>query len=328
MLPELVISANMEPLTLQQLSARIATKEQARALFEAYDHFIFDCDGVIWLDRELIPGVADFLLNLEQNGKSFAFVTNNSLTSRNGYLEKFVSLGIQGVTKDQIFPTCYAAAWVLKQTYKLPPKSKVWVFGDKGIEQELVEMGYVPVGGTDRRLNDAWNPEHELLEVDPEVRAIVVGSTKNVTYLAICSTLQYLLHDNRSLPFIGTNIDKTFPGAKGRTLPAGGSMVFMMGHVSDRDFVGVGKPSQVFLDMILDLTGFKREKAIMVGDTLYTDIKFGNDGRLGEGKSSLLVLSGGTTEADMAGEASDRSKVPSFYLESLGHLQTLLVETD
>lgn len=314
----------MEPLTLQALSAKISTKEQARSLFEAYDHFIFDCDGVIWLDRELIPGVADFLHNLKQNGKSFVFVTNNSLVSRDDYLKKFISLGIKDVPKSLIFPTGYAAAWVLKETYQIPPKSKVWVFGDRGVEQELREMGYIPVGGTDPRLDDAWDPEHELMDVDPEVKAIVVGSTKNVTYLRICSTLQYLLHKNRTLPFIGTNIDKTFPGAKGRILPAGGSMVYMMAHMSDREFIGVGKPSQVFLDMILDLTGFKREKAIMVGDTLYTDIKFGNDGRLGEGKGSLLVLSGGTKDHDLAREAADKSQVPSFYLESLGHLQALL----
>lgn len=314
----------MEPLTLPELSAKISTKEQARVLFDSYDHFIFDCDGVIWLDRDLIHGVADFLTNLKQNGKSFVFVTNNSRTSRNAYVEKFASLGIEDIPKSLIFPTSYAAAWVLRETFNIPPNSKVWVFGDSGVEQELREMGYIPVGGTDPRLDDEWHPEHELMDVDPEVKAVVVGSTRNVSYLRICSTLQYLLHNDRGLPFIGTNIDKTFPGAKGQILPAGGSMVVMMGHMSDREFVGVGKPSQVFLDMILSLTGFKREKSIMVGDTLYTDIKFGNDGSLGQGKGSLLVLSGGTKEKDLV-KVADKSELPTFYLESLGHLQALLV---
>lgn len=315
----------MEPLSLQELSTRISTKEQARALFDAYDHFIFDCDGVIWLGWDLIPGVADFLRNIQQNGKSFAFVTNNSRTSRNVYVDKFRSLGIEDVPKSLIFPTSYAAAWVLKETFKIPLGSKVWVFGDSGVEQELREMGYIPVGGTDPRLDDEWSSEHELMQVDEEVKAIVVGSTRNVSYLRITSTLQYLLHNDRSLPFIGTNIDKTFPGANGQILPAGGSMVVMMGHMSDREFVGVGKPSQVFLDMVLALTGFKREKAIMVGDTLYTDIKFGKDGNLGRGKGSLLVLSGGTKEKDLK-KTVHESEVPSYYLESLGHLQALLEE--
>ena len=48
---------------------------------------------------------------------------------------------------------------------------------------------------------------------------------------------------------------------------------------------------------ILEDQKFDRSKTLMVGDTLYTDIKFGNDGNLGgdeENGGTLLVLSGGT----------------------------------
>ncbi|EEQ37656.1 putative 4-nitrophenylphosphatase [Clavispora lusitaniae] len=311
-------------MSLETFSSRISDKEKALELFNAYDHFIFDCDGVIWLDDTLIPGVSEFLENLRKNGKSYIFVSNNSSRSRNSYVEKLEALGIPAVTKDLIYPTCYAAALVLKETLKLPQHSKVWVLGDEGIEQELRECGYIPLGGSDPRLDVDYYPEHELLEVDPDVKAVVVGSTKKLTYLRISTTLQYLLHDNKSLPFIGTNIDKTYPGPKGKTMPAGGAMVFLMQHISDRDFISVGKPSMVFLNNILESTGFAREKTIMVGDTLYTDIKFGNDGKLGGGNGSLLVLTGGTKESDLKKPAEDSSLVPTFYIESLGHLQSLL----
>lgn len=305
---------------------KVATKEQAVRLIESYDHFLFDCDGVVWLDDVLIPGVSELVQLLKQQNKSFAFVTNNSSRSRQSYLDKFGELGITEALKDLIFPTCYAAALVLKEQLKIPEKSKIWVLGDEGIEEELRECGYVPVGGTDLRLDDEWDPQHELLEVDQDVKAVVVGSTKKLNYLRIATAVQYLLHDNKAIPFIGTNIDRTYPGPKGRILPAGGSVVFFMKYTCDRDFIAVGKPSSVLLDLILELSQFDRAKTLMVGDTLYTDIKFGNDGNLG-GKNggSLLVLSGGTSQQELDSlDGSDTSVQPQYYIESLGHLLELL----
>lgn len=307
-------------------SIRVSTKEQALDIIDSYEHFLFDCDGVIWLDSDLIPGVRELLHHLNESNKSFAFVTNNSSRSRDNYLSKFAKLGISEVSKDRIFPTCYAAALVLKETLKVPENSKVWVFGDAGIEEELRECGYIPVGGNDTRLDDEWDPEHELLKVDPEVKAVVVGSTKKLTYLRVASTVQYLLHNDKSLPFLGTNIDRTYPGPNGMILPAGGSSVNLMEYTCDRRCTDVGKPSTVFLDAILALTEFDREKTLMVGDTMYTDIKFGNDGNLGgENGGSLLVLSGGTKLKDLERlEDGDVSLQPTYYIESLGHLFELM----
>lgn len=301
---------------------KVTTKEQALEIVNAYDHFLFDCDGVVWLDNDVIPGVDDFIHHLKLNKKSCAFVTNNSARSRNNYLDKFAGLGFKDVEKNSIFPTSYAATVILKEL-NIPLGSKIWVLGDGGIEDELAEAGYIPVGGTDVLLDDEWDPGHELLIVDPDVKAVVVGSTKKLNYLRIATTVQYLLAENKLLPFIGTNIDRSYPGPKGMILPAGGSVVYFVKYTADRDFIDVGKPSTVFLDAILELCLFAREKTLMVGDTLYTDIKFGNDGKLGNSKSSLLVLSGGTKEADLDG-LTDQSMVPLYYIESLGHLFDLI----
>lgn len=306
---------------------RITSPADAHSFVSSYKHFLFDCDGVVWLDQDVVPGTIELLDHLTKNGITYAFVTNNLSVSRSNYIKKFRKLGFKNITKDQIFPTSYSAALVLDTHLGIPKKSKVWVLGDEGIEHELEEAGYIPVGGTDVRLDDEWDPNHPLLEVDPEVRAVVVGSTKKLNYLRISTTVQYLLHERKSLPFIGTNIDRTYPGLNGRILPAGGSVVYFMKYTADRDFIEVGKPAQILLDSILESTGFDREKTVMVGDTLYTDIKFGNDGDLGGGKSSLLVLSGGTKRHDIENgslASADVSTVPSFVVESLGHLKDLL----
>lgn len=313
-------------MTLETLPIKITTREQALQFLAHYDHLLFDCDGVLWLDEAAIPGVVDFVAWLQAQGKTLAFVTNNSSKSRNTYVDKFKRLGFKNVEKSAIYPTCYSAALILRDLLNLPQGSKVWVLGDEGIEQELTECGYVPVGGTDPRLNEEWSPDAELMQVDPEVKAVVVGLTKQINYMRIASTTQYLLAKESLIPFVGANIDRTYPGPKGMILPAGGLMVLLMSQTCLRDFINVGKPSETFLTTILETQGFNADRTLMVGDTLYTDIKFGNDGNLGGTQGgSLLVLSGGTSEAVM-NKNTDESMAPKFYIESLGHLMGLISE--
>lgn len=303
------------------------TKDNARAILAHYDHILFDCDGVLWLGPDAIPNVQEAVSALEKQGKTFAFVSNNSSVSRNTYHEKFKRLGYKGLQKSQYFPTCYSAATCIREKLQIPIGSKVWVLGDHGIEQELQEAGYVPLGGTDPRLDAPFDPDHELLIVDKDVKAVVVGSTKSFNYMRIALTLQYLLANDKSIPFIGTNIDRTYPGPRGLVLPAGGSVVEYMAYTADRRFIDVGKPSQVLLDAIIDHCKFDRSKTLMVGDTLYTDIKFGNDGKLGGGAgSSLLVLTGGTSETQFRAqiEHGESSLTPAFYIESFGDLAEYL----
>lgn len=307
----------------------ISSRNTLQHVLNLYDNFLFDCDGVIWLGEALIPGAAEFIQLLVDNNKGFAFVTNNSSNSRNTYLRKFAKLGIPNITKDLLYPTCYSAALEVRDQLKVPLGSKIWVLGDHGIEEELQEMGYTTLGCNDPKL-DHLDLDSCILEVDPDVKAVVVGSTKEFNYMRISLTLQYLLHNDKSIPFIGCNIDRTYPGPHGLTLPAGGSVVNYMAYTADRDFINVGKPSTQFLDIILQDKQFDRDKTLMIGDTLYTDIKSGNDGNLGDGRGSLLVLSGGTKLKDLqkvidgANGSGEHDLVPLYYIESIGHLAKLI----
>jgi 4-nitrophenyl phosphatase len=304
----------------------ILTLAEAQEIIDQHDHFVFDCDGVIWLDNTLIPGVLETIEYLQAVGKLYVFVTNNSSKSRQDYVEKFETLGFTGITKDHIFPTCYAAALEIK-LQGVPLNSKVWVLGDTGIEQELREMGYQPVGGSDASLNVDFDIKSNLLQVDNDVKAVVVGSTKDLNYMRIATTLQYLLHNNKLIPFIGANIDRSYPAGDGIILPAGGSVVNYMQFTSNRDFINVGKPSTTFLDLVVKRAGFDKSKTIMVGDTLYTDIKFANDGDLA---TSLLVLSGGTKlpELQLTVTSSDESLIPKYYIDSFGKIIDLLKKSN
>lgn len=298
---------------------KLEQKHQLESLLDNYDNFLFDCDGVVWLDEHLIPGMLETINFLRSKGKKVVFITNNSSKSREDYIHKFKRLGFEGITKDIIYPTCYAAVIHLKIHLKVPIGSKVWVLGDHGIENELREEGYIPLGGSNPQLDTDFDETSDFVKVDPEVKAVIVGSTKKFNYMRIASTLQYLLHENKSLTFIGTNIDRTYPGPNGMILPAGGSVVNYMSYTADRECIDVGKPSTLFLNTVVETQNLDKDRTIMIGDTLYTDIKFGNDGKLGGGNgSTILVLTGGSKLKDLE-NITDDSMRPSFIMESFGH---------
>ena len=48
----------------------------------SYDTFLFDCDGVIWLDTEAVPNVPETLALLRKKGKRILFVSNNATKHR------------------------------------------------------------------------------------------------------------------------------------------------------------------------------------------------------------------------------------------------------
>lgn len=303
------------------MSLKIHTKEQSLSILDKYDYFIFDCDGVIWLEDHLLPHSRETLDLLKKKNKDVIFVTNNSSKSRNDYLKKFDSLGMSGITKKEIFGSSYATAAYIEKILKVPKDKKIWVLGGSGIEQELHEVGYTTIGGTDKVLTEnglVFNLNHSMLtQLDNLVAAVVVGLTSSINYLALSITLQYLLKENKSLPFIATNLDSTYP-VKGMRLPGAGSIVETMSTASGRKPTAVcGKPNQSMMDAIKSdnpSLAINPTKGLMIGDRLNTDIKFGKEG----GLDTLLVFTGIEDENSLS--RVDSQSCPTYYIDQLGDL--------
>ena len=182
-------------------------------------------------------------------------------------------------------------------------------------------MGYTTVGGSDPVLVQdgvAFDPEHpHLVELDEDVGAVLAGLTLNLNYLKLSITMQYLLKDNKSLPFIATNIDSTFP-SKGKLLIGAGSIIETVAFASGRQPDAVcGKPNQSMMNSIkADNPGLREtpKRGLMIGDRLNTDMKFGRDG----GLDTLLVLTGIETEENVLKQPKDVA--PTYYASKLGDL--------
>jgi HAD superfamily hydrolase (TIGR01450 family) len=109
-------------------------------LISTVDVFIFDCDGVIWKGDSLIPGIPAILDKLRAAGKRIFFVTNNSTKSRKGYKAKFDELGLS-VKPEEIFSSSFAAAAYFEQTKFKETGKKVYIIGERGIQDELDLVG-------------------------------------------------------------------------------------------------------------------------------------------------------------------------------------------
>jgi 4-nitrophenyl phosphatase len=91
------------------MSVRLTKVNDYKNLLDDYDTWLFDCDGVLWHDDQVIDGVievlgilrrqGEHLLNsrphfvLKKAGKKIIFVTNNATKSRKAYKAKFDKLG-------------------------------------------------------------------------------------------------------------------------------------------------------------------------------------------------------------------------------------------
>lgn len=293
---------------------KISNKSTAQEFLDSFDNFLFDCDGVLWLGKHLLPYVKETLSLLEKLGKQAIFVTNNSTKSRAAYCKKFASFGID-VTQDQIFSSSYSSAVYVRDFLKLKPGvDKVWICGEAGIAEELALMGYDSIGGTDPRLDEPFDAERSpflINGLDPAVRCVVAGLDSKINYHRLAITLQYL--QKPEVHFVGTNIDSTYP-QKGYIFPGAGSVINSLACASGREPIYCGKPNQNMLNTIVSSKNLQLSKSCMVGDRLNTDIRFGVEGGLG---GTLLVLTGIETE-DRALEENAEHPRPKYYAEKLG----------
>ncbi|KAL6944227.1 hypothetical protein ACO0RG_000957 [Hanseniaspora osmophila] len=299
---------------------KISDKQIATEFLNKYDTFLFDCDGVLWSGTHLLPSVVETIEMLKSLKKTLIFVTNNSTKSRKQYTKKFESFGIKDITEKQIFGSSYATAVYIKNYTDLKPgEDKIWVFGEQGIEDELHDMGFETLGGSDERLMAEWNSDTTpFLPLDPKVKCVVAGLDTKINYHKLCISFQYLTQKEPKTQYIATNIDTTFP-SKGMLLPGCGSMIDLLTVSSGREEPpNCGKPSQKMLDTVFKAyPELQRSKCCMVGDRLNTDIRFGLEGNLG---GTLLVLTGVETEDRLLQNSDHGLGLPKYYANKLGDL--------
>jgi len=246
--------------------------------------WLMDMDGVLVREDEMIPGAERFLARLQECGRPFLVLTNNSIYTRRDLAARLRATGIV-VPEEAIWTSALATARFLEDQR---PGGSAFVIGESGLTTALHECGYT------------------LTENRPDY--VVLGETRTYSFERITRGIRLVLDGAR---FIATNPDTTGP-SPGGVLPATGSVAALISRATGVDPYFVGKPNPLMIRSALNAIDAHSESTVMIGDRMDTDIVSG----LEAGLETVLVLTGVTTR-----DAAERHPYrPARIVESVAEL--------
>lgn len=242
--------------------------EDKKHILENIKYFALDMDGTIYLDEYWIDGAKEFLQRIENSGRKFIFLTNNSSKNPKNYITKLHNMGLD-VNLNQIVTSGQATVYYLQQEY---PGKKVFLLGNDLLREEFIEGGLI------------------LDEDNPDV--VVTAFDTSLDYQKMCKVCDFV---RAGLPYISTHPDYNCPTKTG-FIPDSGAIHAFINASSFRypDRI-IGKPNADIIKYLLARLHTTGDQVMMVGDRLYTDVAAGTN----NGLYSMLVLSGETKLNDV-----------------------------
>ena len=251
--------------------------------------FLLDMDGTFYLGENLIPGSLDFIRRVEETGRDFLFLTNNSSHNADFYVQRLARMGLN-VGREKVLTSGEATAAVLLEKY---PGKRAFVLGNEFLLEEMREAGVT------------------VDQTAPEI--VVVGYDTTLDYKKMTAVCDFV---RAGLPYIATHPDFNCPTETGFAPDIGAIMAFIEASTGRRADLVVGKPHTGIVQAALRRTGLAVDQLAMVGDRLYTDIETG----LKSGMLSILVMSGETTPEMLAAYPHK----PDLVFERLAEMIPLL----
>ena len=233
----------------------------------AAESWLSDMDGVLVREEHAVPGAAEFLARLEERGRKFLVLTNNSIFTPRDLSARLAVSGLQ-VPEEAIWTSALATATFLADQL---PSGSAYVIGEAGLTTALHDVGYI------------------LTDRAPDF--VVLGETRTYSFEAITRAIRLIENGAR---FIATNPDVTGPSEQG-PLPATGSVAALITKATGREPYFVGKPNPMMLRSALNKIEAHSESTVMVGDRMDTDVLAGIEA----GLDTILVLTGSTHRPDI-----------------------------
>ncbi len=242
------------------------------AIAAAYDQFILDLDGSVWIGEDPTPRAVEAVEALRDAGKQIAFATNDPRSGTEDYVARLWKIGIRASLRD-VVTVGGAVQHLLAETRS---GRTAFVIGTEALRRHVAEAGLRVLNGTD---------------LASRAEVVVVGGTEDLTYgdLRVAS-----LAARRGADFLATARDPTYPQPDG-LWPGTGAILAAVEVASERTAEIVGKPQPQLLFTALDRLGEGR--TLVVGDRIDTDLAAAAAAEL----DAALVLSGGTKREALNG---------------------------
>ncbi len=230
---------------------------------------LFDIEGVIVTSWKPVPGAADVLARLREDGVTRAFLTNTTSRTRAAIARSLTDLGMP-VDPDEIVTAAGLTAEYVRQTY---PGRRCWVLNDGDIEDDLEGI-----------VQD---------DVDPEV-VVLGGAGRHYDHRSLSRVADLMLG---GVPVVAMHRAMSWQTDDGLRLDTG-SYLAGLEELTGRTAVTVGKPSMRGFLVAADLMGAEPDSIVVVGDDLAGEVipgqRLGMTGvlvRTGKFRQSVLDLS-------------------------------------
>lgn len=256
---------------------------------------LFDLDGVMWRGKEPVPGAPEAIARLKEAGYQIRYVSNNSSFDREGVLAQLRHFDVDAEL-EEVYVVTQALA---REIARRENRATVYLIGAQGMRKELINHGL--------RVID--EPE----EIDYLTDFVVAGNDPQLSMAKLTRALRCLQKGARwAVP----NLDIIYPAEDGY-LPGSGvvaaAVQAMAGRAPD---IMLGKPRPDLLLRAAESMGYQPAHCLMIGDSLQSDIP----AAAAAGMPSLLVLSGGVTEEQIA----QADPAPTFVTDSVADLPEML----
>jgi HAD superfamily hydrolase (TIGR01457 family) len=249
---------------------------------------MIDMDGTIYKGRNVIPGAKEMVDILIKEKIPFVFLTNNSSHTRDHYYKKLRSMGFK-ITKEHILSSTIATARFIRERRS---EKKVYVVADPEVTKELNGLGV-------RSCDD-----------DPDI--VLLTFDRTITFDKINKAYHCIMN---GAELIATHPDDLCPTEDSYDVDIG-QFIHMLSYLTGTAPIIIGKPSLLMIEMAAGEMGVDKDRTIMIGDRLYTDIRMASNA----GIVSVLVLSGEAKLSDLE-ETETR---PTHVIGSVADLPDLL----
>lgn len=271
-----------------------------KSIVNKYDVVFFDAYGVLKNYNGLIPGIEGTIRYLLENDIDFYVLTNDASRSPEELAASYQTLGIKEITAQKIISSGMLAREYVRYKVK---KGTVTYLGTSNSAHYLETLGLKIVS---IRETDLDNLE--------DVSAIVLLDDEGFDWKRDVNKLVNLLR-KKNIPVIVANTDFAYPVTDEEVAIAIGGLSDMVEMIIGKKFIKFGKPdSQMFMfayERILKSGQLSKDKILMVGDTLKTDILGGNK----FGIDTVLVLSGNTLPEHAGFQIRSTGIIPNYVCE-------------
>lgn len=278
---------------------KIAHLQNFREITEKYDHFIFDMDGVIWMENKVLQESINTIKNLLSLKKKVYFLTNNNRHTRSELLEKLIKTGLNELLPERENPRSILNASYLLACYiknHLPKIKKIYLIGSESFQKTLEAEGFQVLGAqahSNKTLKISQAEAFAAEEVEAGFDACVCGFDDEINYFKLAYATQVILQSGN---FFGATRDSCYL-VNNRRFPSSIGFINLLETTTDMRATIISKPDPRSLQIIMETHGIGEEekcRMVMIGDNLHTDILFANNA----GIDSVLVFTGMTNEEE------------------------------